>query len=146
MGAVMGSKNLKALVIKGTRNISNFDDNKLKELGKKGYEEIKGKESYDFWMKQGTMQAFDWSNENGCLPTYNFREGVFEFSKEMDGYVLEKLHVGRKGCPMCNMQCGHLIKDSSDQEAELDYENVGMLGTQYRHGKFAPGGPVEPDG
>ena len=128
MGAVMGSKNLKALVIKGTKNVSNFDDAKLKEMGKKGYEEIKGKQSYEFWMKQGTMQAFEWANENGCLPTFNFREGVFEFSKEMDGYVLEKLHTGRKGCPMCNMQCGHLIKDSSDQQAELDYENIGMLG------------------
>jgi len=128
MGAVMGSKNLKAVVIKGTGNVSNFDDNKLRELGKNGYEEIKGKESYDFWMRQGTMQAFEWSNENGCLPTYNFREGVFEFSKELDGYVVEKLHVGRKGCPMCNMQCGHIIKDSSGQDAELDYENVGMLG------------------
>jgi aldehyde:ferredoxin oxidoreductase len=128
MGAVMGSKNLKALVIKGTGNVTNFDDNKLKELAKKGYEEIKGKEGYEFWMKQGTMQAFEWSNENACLPTYNFREGVFEFSKEMDGYVLEQLHAGRKGCPMCNMQCGHIIKDTSGQEAELDYENVGMLG------------------
>jgi aldehyde:ferredoxin oxidoreductase len=128
MGAVMGSKKLKAVVIKGTRNVSNFDDNKLRELGKKGYEEIKGKESYKFWMKQGTMQAFEWCNENACLPTFNYREGVFEFSKEMDGYVLDKLHVDRKGCPMCNMQCGHIIKDSSGQQAELDYENVGMLG------------------
>lgn len=128
MGAVMGSKRLKAIVIKGTGTISNFDDPKLRELGKKGFEEIKTKESFDFWMRQGTMQAFDWCNENGCLPTYNFREGVFEFSKEMDGYVLEKLHVDRKGCPMCSMQCGHVIKDSEDQRAELDYENVGMLG------------------
>lgn len=128
MGAVMGSKRLKAVVIKGTGNISNFDDPKLKELVKKGYEEIKGKESFDFWMRQGTMQAFEWCNENGCLPTYNFKEGVFEFSKEMDGYVLEKLHFDRKGCPMCSMQCGHVIKDSENQPAELDYENVGMLG------------------
>ena len=128
MGAVMGSKRLKAIVIKGTGSLSNFDDSKLKELVKKGYEEIKGKESFDFWMRQGTMQAFEWCNENGCLPTYNFKEGVFEFSKEMDGYVLEKLHVDRKGCPMCSMQCGHIIKDSEDQRAELDYENVGMLG------------------
>jgi aldehyde:ferredoxin oxidoreductase len=128
MGAVMGSKRLKAVVIKGTGNIANFDDAKLRELGKKGYEEIKGKESYDFWMRQGTMQAFEWCNENGCLPTYNFKEGVFEFSKEMDGYVLEKLHVDRKGCPMCSMQCGHVIKDSEDQRTEVDYENIGMLG------------------
>ena len=146
MGAVMGSKNLKALVIKGTKNVSNFDDAKLKEIGKKGYEEIKGKESYEFWMKQGTMQAFEWANENGCLPTYNFREGVFEFSKEMDGYVLEKLHAGRKGCPMCNMQCGHLIKDSSDQEAELDYENIGMLGPNIGIRSLPQAASSEPDG
>jgi aldehyde:ferredoxin oxidoreductase len=128
LGAVMGSKNLKAVVIKGTGSIPNFDDEKLKEFGKKGYEEIKGKESYEFWMRQGTLQAFEWCNENSCLPTYNFKEGVFEFSKELDGYVLEKLHIDRKGCPMCNMQCGHVIKDAGDQRAELDYENVGMLG------------------
>jgi aldehyde:ferredoxin oxidoreductase len=128
LGAVMGSKNLKAVVIKGTGSIPNFDDEKLKEFGKKGYEEIKGKESYEFWMRQGTMQAFEWCNENSCLPTNNFKEGVFEFSKELDGYVLEKLHIDRKGCPMCNMQCGHVIKDAGDQRAELDYENVGMLG------------------
>jgi len=128
MGAVMGSKCLKAIVIKGTESVSNFDDTKLKEFGKKGYDEIKAKENYDFWMRQGTMQAFDWCNENACLPTYNFREGLFEYSKQLDGYVLEKLKVDRKGCPMCNMQCGNIVKDSSNVPSELDYENVGMLG------------------
>jgi aldehyde:ferredoxin oxidoreductase len=128
LGAVMGSKNLKAVVIKGTGSIPNFDEQKLKELGKKGYDEVKGKENYEFWMRQGTMTAFEWCHENSCLPTYNFKEGVFEFSKEMDGYALEKLHIDRRGCPMCNMQCGHIIKDASDQRAELDYENIAMLG------------------
>jgi aldehyde:ferredoxin oxidoreductase len=128
MGAVMGSKNLKAVVIKGTGSIPTFDDTKLKEFGRKGYDEIKGKESYDFWMRQGTMQVVEWCHVNSCLPTYNFKEGVFEFSKGLDGYVLEKLHVDRKGCPMCNMHCGHVINDADGQRAELDYENIGMLG------------------
>lgn len=128
MGAVMGSKNLKAIVIRGSGSIPNFDDERLREYAKKAYEEIKGKEAYPFWMRQGTMQVFEWCNENNCLPTYNFREGVFELSKEMDGYVLEKLAVDRKGCPMCNMQCGHIVKDIRGERAELDYENVGMLG------------------
>jgi aldehyde:ferredoxin oxidoreductase len=128
LGAVMGSKNLKAVVIKGTGSIPNFDDEKLKKFGKKGYEEIKGKESYDFWVRQGTMQVFDWCNENTCLPTCNFREGVFEYSKQLDGYALEKYKVDRRGCPLCNMQCGNIIKDSRNQPSELDYENVGMLG------------------
>jgi len=128
MGTVMGSKNLKAIVVKGSGSVPNFDDNRLKELGKRGYEEIKSKKSYDFWMRQGTMQVFEWCNENACLPTNNFKQSVFEFSKAMDGYVLEKLNAGRKGCPFCNMQCGHVIKDSSNRDSELDYENVGMLG------------------
>jgi aldehyde:ferredoxin oxidoreductase len=128
MGAVMGSKNLKAVVIKGTGTIPNHDDSRLKEIARKGYGEIKEKENYDFWVRQGTMQVFDWANENACLPTYNFKEGVFEHSKEMDGYVLEKIKVDRKGCPMCNMQCGNIVRDSSNELSELDYENVALLG------------------
>jgi len=128
MGAVMGSKNLKAVVIKGTGKIPAFDEKKVQEMGKEGYGEIKGKENYDFWIRQGTMQVFEWCNENSCLPTCNFREGTFRFSKQLDGYALEKLKVDRKGCPLCNMQCGMIIRDADGRNAELDYENVGMLG------------------
>jgi len=128
MGAVMGSKNLKAVVVKGTGTIPVFDGNRLREMGKEGYREIKGKGNYDFWIRQGTMQAFEWCNENSCLPTYNFREGAFRFSKRLDGYALEKVKVDRKGCPLCNMQCGNIIRDSENRDSELDYENVGMLG------------------
>lgn len=129
IGAVMGSKNLKAVVIKGSGRIPNFDDNKLKELAKKGYSEIKEKRNYDFWIRQGTMQAVDWCNENACLPTYNFREGIFDFYKELNGETLERIKTGRRGCPMCNMQCGNVVNDWNNQLSELDYENVGMLGS-----------------
>jgi aldehyde:ferredoxin oxidoreductase len=128
MGAVMGSKNLKAVIVKGTGEIPVFDKERLRKMGKEGYGEIKAKENYDFWIRQGTMQVFEWCNENSCLPTYNFREGVFRFSKQLDGYALEGVKVDRKGCPLCNMQCGNIIKDAENRNAELDYENVGMLG------------------
>jgi aldehyde:ferredoxin oxidoreductase len=42
--------------------------------------------------------------------------------------MLEKIKVDRRGCPLCNMQCGNIVKDASDQPSELDYENVAMLG------------------
>ncbi len=128
MGAVMGSKNLKAIVVRGTGEIPVFDVERLREMGKEGYGEIKGKENYNFWIRQGTMQVFEWANENSCLPTYNFREGAFRFSKRLDGYALEGMKVDRKGCPLCNMQCGNIIKDAENRNTELDYENVGMLG------------------
>jgi aldehyde:ferredoxin oxidoreductase len=128
MGAVMGSKNLKAVAVKGTGKIPLFDEERLREMGKEGYGEIKGKENYDFWIRQGTMQAFEWCNENSCLPTYNFREGTFRFSKRLDGYAMEGIKVDRRGCPLCNMQCGNIIRDTENKNVELDYENVGMLG------------------
>jgi aldehyde:ferredoxin oxidoreductase len=128
MGTVMGSKNLKAVVVKGTGKIPVFDEERVREMGKEGYGEIKGKENYDFWIRQGTMQAFEWCNENSCLPTYNFREGTYRFSKQLDGYALEGVKVDRKGCPLCNMQCGNIIRDTENKNVELDYENVGMLG------------------
>jgi aldehyde:ferredoxin oxidoreductase len=128
MGAVMGSKNLKAVVVRGTGSIPIFDEARLREMGKEGYREVKGKENYDFWIRQGTMQVFEWCNENSCLPAYNFREGAVSFSKQLDGYALEGVKVDRKGCPLCNMQCGMVITDADQSNAELDYENVGMLG------------------
>ncbi len=129
MGAVMGSKKVKAVVIKGTKDIPLSDPDELKELGKEGYKDIRGKESYDFWIRQGTMMALEWANESSCLPTYNFREGVFDEAKGIDGYRMEQLKVTRRGCPDCNMQCGNVIKDTEGEEAELDYENVGLLGS-----------------
>jgi len=128
IGAVMGSKNLKAVVVRGTGNIPIFDEARLREMGKKGYQEIKEKQNYDFWIRQGTMQVFEWCNENSCLPAYNFREGSIPFSKQLDGYAMEQVKVDRKGCPLCNMQCGNIIVDCENGRAEMDYENVGMLG------------------
>ncbi|MFQ5891773.1 MAG: aldehyde ferredoxin oxidoreductase family protein, partial [Candidatus Methanofastidiosia archaeon] len=128
MGAVMGSKNLKAIVIRGTKEISIHDKKKLRELGIEGYRDVKGKENYDFWIRQGTMMVFEWCNENSCLPVYNFREGIFEHSKKLDGYMLEEMKTYRKGCPLCNMRCGNVVKDLNGRDSELDYENVGMLG------------------
>lgn len=129
MGAVMGSKHVKAVVIKGTKDIPLSDPDGLKKLGREGYNDIKNKESYDFWIRQGTMMALEWANESSCLPTYNFREGVFDEAKGIDGYRMEELKVARRGCPNCNMQCGNVVRDIKGEEAELDYENVGLLGS-----------------
>ncbi|MBU7013243.1 MAG: aldehyde ferredoxin oxidoreductase family protein [Theionarchaea archaeon] len=136
MGAVMGSKNLKAVVIRGTKDIPLADPESLKELGRDAYKDIREKESYDFWIRQGTMQALEWANESSCLPSYNFKEGVFDEAKGIDGYKVEELKVDRRGCPNCNMQCGNVIKDIEGQEAELDYENVGLLGSNIGIGKL----------
>ncbi|MEM1545147.1 MAG: aldehyde ferredoxin oxidoreductase family protein [Candidatus Methanomethylicia archaeon] len=129
IGAVMGSKKLKAIVIRGNKDIpvANVDD--LKRLGADGYANIKSREGYDFWRRQGTMMTIEWSQENSVLPTYNFREGVFDYAKNIDGYTMEKIKISQRGCPYCNMICGNVVRDSEDRYVELDYENVAMLGS-----------------
>ncbi|MEB3825058.1 MAG: aldehyde ferredoxin oxidoreductase family protein [Desulfurococcales archaeon] len=129
LGAVMGSKNLKAVVVKGTGDIPAADVKELRKLGAQAYKDIRNAKMYDFWMRQGTMMTVQWAQEVSVLPTYNFSEGVFEESKGIDGFMLEKLKVHQRGCPNCNMPCGNVVEDAEKEWSELDYENVAMLGS-----------------
>lgn len=129
IGAVMGSKKLKAIAIRGNKDISVASADDLKKLGADGYTSIKSREGYDFWRRQGTMMTIEWSQENSVLPTYNFREGVFDYAKNIDGYSMEKIKISQRGCPYCNMICGNVVRDFEDRQVELDYENVAMLGS-----------------
>ncbi len=132
MGAVMGSKNLKAIVAHGDKEIAVFDKDALVKKGAEGYSKIKQSDAYDFWMRQGTMGVLRWCQEANVLPTYNFREGVFDEFEGITGDVLEKLKEFTKGCPNCNMICGHNVKfkvEEGEFITELDYENVAMLGS-----------------
>ncbi|MDH5753782.1 MAG: aldehyde ferredoxin oxidoreductase family protein [Candidatus Bathyarchaeota archaeon] len=129
MGAVMGSKNLKAVVIVGSGELSAAYPKDLKELGVEAYREILTKPNYAFWKRQGTMMTIEWSQENSVLPTYNYREGVFEKAEAIGGFTMEKLKTSQRGCPNCNMTCGNVVRDSDRKESEVDYENVAMLGS-----------------
>ncbi|ASJ07673.1 tungsten-containing formaldehyde ferredoxin oxidoreductase [Thermococcus pacificus] len=136
MGAVMGSKKLKAVVIKGTKEIPVADKEKLRELSQEAYNAILNSPGYPFWHRQGTMAAVEWTNENSALPTRNFQDGSFEFARSIDGYTMEGMKVKQRGCPYCNMPCGNVVLDAEGQESELDYENVALLGSNLGIGKL----------
>lgn len=129
MGAVMGSKNLKAVVIVGSGELQAAYPKELKDLGMEAYREILEKSNYAFWKRQGTMSTIEWSQENSVLPTYNYQEGVFEHADAIGGFAMEKIKTSQRGCPQCNMTCGNVVEDADKKESELDYENVTMLGS-----------------
>jgi aldehyde:ferredoxin oxidoreductase len=129
MGAVMGSKVLKAMVFIGSHDLQAAYPKEMRELGDEAYREVLTKPNYAFWKRQGTMSTIEWSQENAVLPTYNYREGVFGKAQAIGGFALEKIKVSNRGCPQCNMTCGNIVKDSDRKESELDYENVAMLGS-----------------
>ncbi|MCD6563649.1 MAG: aldehyde ferredoxin oxidoreductase family protein [Thermoproteales archaeon] len=129
IGAVMGSKNLKAIVLEGNKMPDLYDIKNLRKLSSEAYNTIIKSKLYDLWKRQGTMATIVWSNENSVLPVMNFSEGVFDKYQEISGDVMEKMKIDQRGCPMCNAQCGNVIEDFEDFPVELDYENVAMLGS-----------------
>lgn len=129
IGAVMGSKKLKAVVIVGSGDLPVAYPKELRELGAEAYREVLTRPAYAFWKKQGTMMTVEWSQENSVLPTYNYREGVFGKAAAIGGFAMEKIKSSQRGCPHCNMTCGNVVRDSYRRESELDYENVAMLGS-----------------
>ncbi len=137
MGAVMGSKNLKAIVIEGTGQVTLADPEGMKKLAVDGYREVLSEPLYPFWKRQGTMSTVEWSQENSALPTRNYRQAVFDKAEEIGGFAMEKIKVSNRGCPQCNMTCGNVVKDSEGLDSELDYENVIMLGSNIGLGNLA---------
>lgn len=129
MGAVMGSKVLKAVVFIGSHDLQAAYPKEMQELGAEAYREVLTKPNYAFWKRQGTMSTIEWSQENSVLPTCNYSEGVFQKAEAIGGFAMEKIKVSNRGCPQCNMTCGNVVKDSDRKESELDYENVAMLGS-----------------
>lgn len=129
LGAVMGSKKLKAVVSLGDMDVPLAEPREVKRLLAEGFKAVKGKEGYSFWVRQGTMATIEWSQAASVLPTYNFREGVFEFYRMIDGYSMEAAKVDLRSCPICAMPCGNVVRDYEGILSELDYENVAMLGS-----------------
>lgn len=132
IGAVMGSKNLKAVVIRGSKEVPLYDSGSLLSISREAYEAMKKSDNYSLWLRQGTMSTIEWANNNSCLPTYNFREGVFDDASKISGNAMELIKVRQKGCPYCEIPCGNIVKyviNDYVNEAELDYENVAMLGS-----------------
>jgi aldehyde:ferredoxin oxidoreductase len=99
IGAVMGSKNLKALVIQGTGEPIAANPNELKKIGQEGYRAILDKDNYKFWKRQGTMATVEWCQEHSTLPTHNFKEGIFDGADAISGTTMEKMVSKQRGCP-----------------------------------------------
>ncbi|NAZ27992.1 MAG: aldehyde ferredoxin oxidoreductase, partial [Caldivirga sp.] len=129
MGAVMGSKRLKAIVVRGTRPLPQPADPSLSKIGVEADLAAKRKEGYPFWMRQGTTATVEWAQEASVLPTLNFREGQFDQYDKIGGFMVERGTVTVRSCPNCVMPCGHVVNDAESKQSELDYENIAMLGS-----------------
>ena len=134
IGAVLGSKKVKAVVAQGWNDIPMVDIDTAYELAYEIRRALMSNPGYRKWIEQGTMMTIEWSQEACVLPTNNFTDGVFDEYVNIGGETMAtKYKLLRKGCFSCPMPCGNLsiarFGKFAGTWAELDYENVGMLGS-----------------
>ncbi len=129
MGAVMGSKKLKAIVVRGTKPIPQADPEAMKKLGAADLRTVHEMDKKSGWSIQSTTGILAWCNEVAALPVRNMRKTRHPDAWRIDGERLNEARVALYGCPNCTMHCGIAIRDREGRESELDYENIGMLGS-----------------
>ncbi len=134
LGAVMGSKNLKAVAVQGTKKI---DIARLEEFKKIAGDhlELLGESILGAGLQgYGTNLVLDMVNNCGGLPTRNWQRGVFDRVDEVNGTALsEKVLEDAVGCFACPIKCGRKTKIKTGPFAGEsgegpEYETVGVFG------------------
>ncbi|MFX1511089.1 MAG: aldehyde ferredoxin oxidoreductase family protein, partial [Promethearchaeota archaeon] len=140
LGAVMGSKNLKAIAVRGTNNVNVADPDKLMNLCLDIYKRCQGvtTEKYRTLGTPANVLAF---NELGCLPARNFQQATFEQAEEISGEKLSELFVDRiVSCGNCPIACDHIsrVKEGKFKGAEtgVDFETIFSLGPNVGVGRL----------
>jgi aldehyde:ferredoxin oxidoreductase len=136
-GAVMGSKNLKAIAVKGGRDKAFFDGEMLGEIRSSLAGALSQNEALKDFGAWGTTASVLPLSEMGILPTKNFQEGVFDDADKIDGAgdAFKALLVGRDHCTGCPIRCKRVVEGSFDgQEIERryggpEYETAAALGS-----------------
>jgi len=135
MGAVMGSKNLKAIVVYGTGGVPVHDPESVAQLPKE-YAPVINKNAENF-RKYGTAGALSTFEAMGTLPLQNWKfVGRWEESAEkINGFTMsETILTGRYFCDACILGCGRKVKVEKGPYAGVDgagpeYETLALLGS-----------------
>jgi aldehyde:ferredoxin oxidoreductase len=134
IGAVMGSKNLKAVAVRGSNPIEVKDPEKFEQLALEAYNAIDRNENLYTMKRWGTGRSVIFSSDQCLYPTRNYQSATFEGAENLSGEAMERtLWVKRKACFGCPIHCGHLaVVKTSDYAGTIvegvEYETTAMLG------------------
>ena len=120
MGAVMGSKNLKAIAVRGKNRPSIADKSSLSKLAKWGADNLEESDIAGM-AKYGTNETTGANQESGTLPTYNYNSGVFDGWEKIDGPIMydtvlkgaaegKQDREGRDTCYACTVRCKRVVE------------------------------------
>ncbi len=134
-GAVMGSKNLKALCINGTDKIPLHDEQGFRNKAKEVLKQIQENSFVPIRRKYGTPYWVQTINTEGFIPTKNYQEGYFEHGKDINAETMQKNIVdGGGACYNCVIACWNKssIKKGPFKGTKLigpEYETIALMGS-----------------
>jgi len=132
LGAIMGSKNLKAVAVRGTKSPAMARPDHVKQLRQWILDNMdKVSRFHDF----GTGANMDWFERQGNLPTRNFRDGAFpEVDKLSAQTIKDTIRIGMEGCYACPVRCKKVVELKEPYVVDPayggpEYETLGALGS-----------------
>jgi len=133
LGAVMGSKNLKAIAVRGKKRMEVADEEAIKRLTK--WLKDTYNEPYFSIGNLGTSRVTTMLSEQGILPTLNFREGSFAEADAISGETMSKTILVRRGtCYGCFVRCKREVQVGEPYSVDPiyggpEYETVAAFGS-----------------
>lgn len=137
LGAVMGSKKLKAIVAAGNKDIEFYDKNEMVKIIKSFSTAFKN-ERFQYWHKYGTSGSTDSSTLNGDAPIKNWKGiGIRDFgienARKISGDVMIKDNVRSYACASCPIACGTIVRRETRygvvEGHRLEYEGASLFGS-----------------
>ncbi len=142
-GAIMGSKNLKAIIVRGHKDLPVYDINGLLAEADKAFNYLKEHKYFKMWQQEGLMNVIEYANEKGILPAYNFKDSVFAKHDQINGAtMLADYKIGDSACFSCSMCCSNICLVKNGKYAGTvvegpEYESCAMLGPNLGIDNFA---------
>jgi aldehyde:ferredoxin oxidoreductase len=141
-GAVMGSKHLKAIAVRGDRGVQVADKTAFQDAVEEATGAILKDPLYESAKTYGTLAITGLAQSLGFLPTRNFRQSTFEGAHKLSGEVfLKRYGAKHKGCYNCPVSCSRYYKVSEGPYASTrgegpEYESVTALGAKCGNDNF----------
>ena len=142
LGAVMGMKGLKAIVVDdtGAKRPQPFHPEAFKETNRRFVKLLQeSPQTSEIYTQYSTAAALSVVNALGALPTRNFKQGQFEEAAHIDADALHDTILERGGSgevahacmPGCIVKCSNVFADQDGRElvAPLEYETLGLVGS-----------------
>jgi aldehyde:ferredoxin oxidoreductase len=130
VGAVMGSKNLKAIVVDGNIPVKYFNEEAFNRLNKNATKEILDKPGIKFRRLKGTMKCVRGCQENEILPVKNWQKVQYDdFEKISSETTRETLNWEDTGCYSCAIRCSKWARWDGHEIEGPEYETAAFLGS-----------------